>query len=488
MTANVTSNPEYTFMIKNVLKVRDAVKGSVFVKDKGSLYLPHPSSVDTSSDTQVARYNAFLAGAEFDEFTGTTKRVMLGKTKTDDIKFNTPSGLEYLVEDVDKDGLSMKGLIEACYADVLEVKWRLLLTDYKGMSELDTGETEYSAQDIKDANPRPTIKQYPRESVVDWDFARINGVMQLTYLVLMEQGCEINKDTGTRQKVTSYLKLGLDETGYYQQKKTDSTKGESSYGEKNYLEVGGSPLQFIPVSIACDEELSGDNLPIELGFLAPIAELAYARYQVSAKYKEAMSAFIPSMHVMGVDQQVWEDFKAVNKRDFVASGAFTPNIWAGTKDNPVTVELLEASGSLKQFTDYFEDNKNKVRACGGVFKTDTATQRTATEVLEEASTALSVLAPMANSIESAVKWQIAYCAMFEGKVATDKVADYLQTIELSLPRDFAARKLTVEEVKALIEVYNIGLLPRTEFIDIFVAGGWAISDAEDILNKLETSM
>lgn len=486
MDTNISNNPAYDFMIPHVLKVRDAVRGSVFVKAKRNIYLPHPSSVDITSTMQQERYAQYLAGAEFDEFASTTKRVMLGKAKLNDIQFEAPKGLDYLAQDVDKDGLSMKGLIESCFGDVLEVKWKLLLCDYKGMSELDTGETEYSAQDIADANPRPTIKQYPRESVVDWDFARINGVMQLTYLVLREVGCEIDHETGGRTNVNSYLKLGLDETGYYQQKKTDSSDGASSYGEKNYLTVNNMPLDFIPVSIACDEEFNGDNLPVELGFLAPIVDLALARYQVSAKYKEAMNAFIPSMHIMGVDQEVWDDFKEVNGgRDFVASGAFSPNIWGGDAGQ-VRVELLEAKGSLQQFTDYFEDNKNKVRAVGGVFKTDTSTQRTATEILEEASTATSVLLPIADNVESAVKLQVAYCAMFEGLVDKDSLHDYVNEIDLTLARDFAATKLTTEEVKVLIETYSAGLLPKDEFLKVFELGGWSVSSAEELLNNLET--
>lgn len=484
MTNTVNINPDYTFMAAHVKQIRDIVRGSVFIKAARSLYLPHPSSVDTTSPEQMERYNNYIAGAEFDSFTDTTKRTMLGKLKLDDITFEPPSGLEYLAEDVDKDGLSMKGLIESCSGNVLEVKWHLLLTDYKGMSDLSIGDTEYSAQDVKDANPRATIKQYPRESVVDWDFERINGAMQLTYLLLREVGAEVNHETGAREKIESFLKLGLDDEGYYQQKRTDSVGGNSSFGEKNYLTVNKKPLNFIPVSIACDEGFEAGEMPIELGFLAPIGDLAMARYRVSAKYKEAMSAFVPSMHVMGVDQQVWEDFQAVNKRDFVTSGAFTPNIWGG-EAGQVTVSLLEAQGSLQQFTDYFEDNKNRVRAAGGVFKTDSKVQRTATEIVEEANTATSVLMPIAINIESAIRWQIAYCALFEGKVTQEKLGDYVEAIELHLPKDFGASKLTVEEVKGLLEVFGMGLLPRDEFLKIFELGGWSISSAEDLLAKLD---
>lgn len=486
MSVTITHNPEYHISAPFLEQMRDTVRGSMIVKVKGQRYLPHPSNVDTESDEQKERYRKYLHGAEFSDFTGHTKRVMLGKLKLDDMEFMPPGGLEYLAEDTDKDGLSMRGLVESCCGNVLETKWHLLLADYKGLSELDTSEVEPSAQDVKDANPRATIKQYRRENVLDWDFARINGRMQLTYLLLLEVGSDVDHDTGSREDVKSYLKLGLDEKGYYQQKRTDSVLSYETYGDRVYLEVNGKPLDFIPASIVADEEIDTGHLPLELGFLSPIGDLALHRYNVSAKYKESLNAFIPSMHITGVDANVWETFKEVNQRNFVASGPGMANIWSGTSDNPVEVSLLEAAGSLQQFDNYFEKNKNEVRAIGGVFKADQTVQRTATEISAEIKTSTAVLVPIACSVESAIKWQIAYCALFEGLTTVENVHNYMHDIELCLNKDFEINKLTVEEVKGLLEIYNTGLLPKEEFLRLMEFGSWTISKAEDLLNQLDS--
>ncbi len=474
-----TQNRAYLQMAPFVEQIRDIVRGSPFIKMKEARYLPHPSSIDSKSLEQRMRYRAYIDGAEFDDFTSLTKRTMLGKLDIDNMKFTPADKLEYLIHDVDKDGLSMRGLYESCAGNILEVKWHLLLADYKGLSDLPID--EISKQDVIDANPRATIKQYPRESVVDWDFARINGTMQLTYLILMERSEVVNQASGSRETVTSYIKLGLDEEGYYQQKSTDDT-AYSGWGEKLYLKVNGKALKFIPASIACDEEFANGDMPRELGFLAPIGELALYRYRVSAKYKEAMDALIPTLHISGVNEGDWEIFKEVNGRDYVASGAFAPNIWPNAETK---FELLEAKGSLEQFSSYFEENKNKVRARGGVFKTDQQTQRTATEVIVEAETATSVLLPIANNIESALKWQVAYCAMFEGLVSPENIATYAGEVELDVVKEFSLSKLSTEEVKTLMEVYMNGLMPKDELLKILDMGGWLESDAETLLNKLE---
>ena len=218
----------------------------------------------------------------------------------------------------------------------------------------------------------------------------------------------------------------MDDVGYYQQKKTDSNKGESNYGEKNYLLVDGQPLDFIPVSFACDEEIKGGKLPRELGFLSPIVDKALTRYVVSADYSEALSTLKATLHVMGVSLQGWEDYKEINGVDYVQSGPGAVNIWA---DPETQIQLIEPQASLVQFKEKLEINTQEAKAAGAVFKTEASTQRTATEIIEEASSAAAVLKPIADNVESAIKWQIAYCAMFDGKVKQDKINDYVKEIE-----------------------------------------------------------
>ena len=476
-STSTLANNDYTLTLPLVTQIRTVIKGSPFVKADGCTYLPHPSSVDKDP----IRYDEFLANAEFDEFTAHTERVMIGRMKLDDLVFTPENRLSYLAQDVDKDGLSMRGLAESCCKNVMEVGFHILLCDYKGVLDLKEGELP-SKQQIKDANPRPTIKQYARENLIDWSFARINGGRQFNYMLLTESREEVNPDTGERSDVTIYLKLGLDDVGYFQQKIEQSTLEDNGgdWGEKRYIEVNGKPLKFIPVSIAADKEVNG-SLPTELGFLYSIGELALYRYRMSGKYKECLSNLLPTLHVTGVSKTDWEDFELINGRATVASGVFTPNIWSG--DN-VNFQLLESSQSLQQFLDFFEDNKNKVRALGGSFKTDNTVQRTATEVIAESESITAILSPIADNVESAIAWQIAYCAMFEGFIDQMSIADYVEIIEFSLNKEFAASKLTVDEIKALLDVHLSGLLPKSEFLKIMEIGGRTVSSAEELLSRL----
>ena len=131
----------------------------------------------------------------------------------------------------------------------------------------------------------------------------------------------------------------------------------------------------------------------------------------------------------GINAQEWETFKEVNGRDYVASGAKTPNIWP---NEAAKMDILESQQSLKQFEDYFTRNEKKVRALGGVFDTDKSGMRTATEVINEAEGQSAILTPTVSSIEAAMRRMVMYCGMFEGIFTPDNIEDSIKSLELTL--------------------------------------------------------
>lgn len=513
-TFSVTPHPEASFMRPHIDIVRACVKGAIFVKRMPEL-LPHPSQVDTKSKVQQARYLQYVAGAEYDNFPLSTLMSMLGKMKIEDINFDLPDTIKYLEEDADGDGMSMRGLIDQCARNVLQVKWHVLLADYMGMSDLGLGEVSmadladgdkskyfqvnddgsvkvdesgeplkrnFSPAELEAMGLRASIKQYKREDVIDWHFSRIDGRMQLDYLILKEVGEEFTPQSIGRTQIDSYLLLGIDDKGYYQTKIVNVIDGEYETGEKNYPQVNGEYLQFIPVEVICDEEFKNGAMPQELGYLSMLTDLALARYRVSASYKEALENLLPTVNVFGINASEWEQFQEINGRDYVASGSKTPNIWP---NQDAKMEIMESQQGLNQFEDYFERNEKKVRALGGVFETDQSGTRTATEVINEAEGQSAILTPTVSSIEAGLRRMVLYCGMFEGLYSPDNLEDNMDDIDFSLPRDFAVRKLSVEEVRELRELYLAGLLIKEEFYKIMEIGGWSVSSAKEMLEQSE---
>lgn len=477
MLSTITKHPEFTLMQPEVTKIRDCVRGAFFVKAKTTDYLPHPSSLDTTSKSANMRYQQYIAGAEFDEIPSQTLKSLVGKMELETAEIEAPERLSYLLEDADGDGMSIDAMMSQSAQNVLAVKWHVLVADYQGLSDLPV--EGISIADLKALNPRATIKQYARESVVYWHFERINGKMQLSYICFYEQGLKFDQYAMSLEKVNSYLILGLDENGdYYQQKLVSGVDGGFQQGERSYVKVAGAPLKWLPVQIVCDEALQAGSLPKEMGYLSGIVDLTLARYQVSAEYKEAMRMLPPTTNFYGLGSLDWEQFKEVNGRDYVATGAGAVNIFSGDSRG----ELLSANVSLEGYERYFKDNEAKLRALGAVFPADLSGNRTATEVQTCSQEQSSRLVSLANQLENAFTRILQYCGMFEGLWSQDMVEQNDQ-VTIMLKKDFSQSRITAQDVQQIRENYLSGLIDRQEAVDQLAQGGWTVSTAEDLLNR-----
>ena len=474
----ITYHPEFTQMQDELKNVRTAILGAPFVKAEREALLPHPSSIDTTSKDAQMRYDAYLAGAEYDEFPKQTLKTLLGRMNFQAAAIELPERLSYLIENCDNDGTSLIGAIENSAANIAAVKWHCLVADYRGLSGIPLDEV--SRADVKALNPRATIKQYPREAVVWWNYERINDAMQLTFIMLRETQLEFNKQTFIGNTVESFLILALDEDGnYYQQKLVRKSVGAGyEMGEPDYVSVGRQPLKWLPVEIVSDEEILPGKLPLDLGYLAPICDLALARYRVSAEYKEAMRMIAPTVNVKGADQMSWEQFKEINGREYVITGSGGVNILCGTMD----MEVISSGLTLESYERYFKDNEAKVRALGGSFATDTAKDQTATEAMIANAEQTARLIGMAYQLESGFKRVIAYCGMFEGLFSQDNIEENLDSITLTLNKDFASLKMTAQQRDAVRNDYLAGLISKEEALKQLEAGGVLVTDAQTLLD------
>lgn len=479
----ITYHPDYSLMQEELDNVRTALLGSPFVKAKRELLLPHPSSIDTTSKEAVMRYNAYLAGAEFDEVPGQTLKTIMGRMNFPAMTVELPGRISYLEQNIDNDGTSLIGAVENAAANVAAVKWHCLVADYRGLSGLAIDEV--SKADVAAMNPRATVKQYPRESVVWWNYERIDDAMQLTFIMLRETQLEFNKLTFTGEQVESFLILALDDNGdYYQQKivkNTISNAGGSTYevGEPDYVTVRGQRLKWLPVEIVADEELNPGVLPKNLGYLAPICDLTLARYRVSAEYKEAMRMIAPTVNVTGMGQMEWETYQAVNKRDYVITGSGGVNLFA----EGVTMDVISSGLSLEGYERYFKDSESKLRALGASFATEQSVEQTATEASIANSEQTARLVSMAYQLEAAFKRVILYAGAFEGLWGVDDIESNLDQIQLILNKEFAEQKMSPADRDGVRNDYLSGLINKEEALRQLERGGILISDAETLINS-----
>jgi len=475
----ITYNPAVEVMADQLQSVRTCLKGSYFVKLEGERFLPHPSSID--KDT--TRYASLLAGADFEGFTATTQTSLLSRMNIQDTEILLPKKLEYLRNDADGDGLSLKGMLTTTAKNILPAGWHVLLTDFKGLSDIKA--RDLSRADVKDMKPRATIKQYVREDVVDWDFARINGRMQLTFILLREVSSELDHETLERKKVTTYLKLAIDDTGYYQQKYTevDDATGIQK-GNIHYIKINDIPLKFIPLEIVADSEIEGGEMPLDAGYLTSISDIALSMYNTSAKLKEVLATLVPALFVYGMDKQSLDEFNETNGRKYIAMGAFTPNFMPRSKSE-MEVEILSAKDNTLAFERELESKAKSARAAGAVFSNDQSGQRTATQVIDEATTSSAILTPLSASEESAFERCIIYAGMFEGLYDPDNLQAAFGEVVVDMPSNFGASKITAAEAKEYREAQAMGAITIKTYLKAMKLGGWEIGDIEQELADIE---
>jgi len=478
---SVTTHPDYAIIQPALKSVRDCVLGGFFVKREMYTYLPHPSQADQTSEAAKVRYSEYLAGAEFDEITQQTLKSFLGRMKLTDAEFDFPERLNYLIQNADGDGVSLPGLIEQTASNVMQVGWHLLVAEYMNAPQAGEAVTQAQAQA---RGIRAAIKTYNRESVLDWDFRRINGVMQLSYLKMMEKRTELNAGTGARQDVTEYFVMALDENGEYYWQKFDGEVVTQLGAERNYVKVNGRALTWLPVEIVADIEPPAGALPKSLGLLSPIATACLERYRVSADYKETIKNICPTSFATGWTEYAWEQFQIFNGRDYIAFGARAMN----NLPKDVEIGTLNPSITLEGFERYFESNKQKIIGLGGVWPSgEGQSTKTATQSENEASEVTSRLVTLADNLESSFRRVVAYCGMFEGLWPQDAIEQQLDNIMIELPSEFARSKISTEERKVALMEYQSGAYGINEYARILVRGGATVSDVGTILAEREES-
>lgn len=476
----ITRHPESALMLPEIVKIRDCVKGAAFVKAKGQLYLPHPSALDTTSPEAVLRYNQYKANAQFQGIPKQTLRTWVGKIDPEKTIVELPERISYLENDIDGDGLGIRGAISQTLNNALSVKWHVLVADYQGLTV--ENQNDVSAADIKISKPRAVIKQYTRENVFNWHFQRINNVMQLSYILLREELESFEPDSMLRTKYNSYLALALDEEGnYYQQRFDDYSDGRPlKVGDRNYATVQDKPLTWLPVSIVMDEPQQAGVMPMELGYLSPIVDLTLHNYVISADKMETLNAGKPTLNYYGVDENAWEQFKAVNQRDYVAVG-LAVNLWA----KEVTAEYVSAQTDVAAYTDTIKSNDEEMRSLGASFPTDSTTDKTATEVETDSAEQSARLTVAAQCVEDAWRFMCLCCGMFEGLWPQENIEQNLNKVVIVINKEFSKREMSPQKAQQILAAVSQGVMPRSQGLKVFVQGGYTEDDYETLLNEID---
>lgn len=445
-------HPDYVAMAPAWKRCRDAAAGQSAVHAAGEEYLPRLKDQDDKA------YNAYVMRTPFYGATWRSIAAMLGLIFRKPPTITAPEKAKALLEDVTLSGTPLAVLAKTLAEEAITVGRVGLFADYP---EAAPGTTLADAQK---QNLRPSLAMYCAESIINWRFAKIDNVYQLTLVVLVEQRLD-KKDEFEDTSVTQYRVLDLvgqeDGTMRYRVRvfeiKKDETGKEQDVqiGDDVYPTINGKPLTSIPFWIMGVDDLTPT---CDLPPLIDLVDMNFSHYMVSADYEHGCHfAGLPTPVVTGYTPENGPNGEKPDKLYIGSAAAWVfPNVEA-------KATFLEFTG---QGLDALEKNlarKENLLAILGARMLEA--QKKAAEAAETAGLHRagenSVLASTAQTLSLGIGKALAIFCEWAGESGD---------IVFELNRDFFPMPMTSDQLVALTASLQQGAISFETFFAQLQAG------------------
>lgn len=276
--------------------VRDCVEGDYAIKSKGELYLPRLSG---STDEQ---YEAYKKRAQWNNYTSRNLSGLHGLIFRRNPVITYPTEFKEILENIDRKGTNLYQFLSNTIFDTMQTSFGGYLIDIPKADGVTTvGEAEK-------AGIRPYLRYYPAESIINWGYSTINGVEQLSFVVLREVvEDETSSDEFSPKLIEQYRVLDA-RSGYYRQrvfrKDTTIVPGRPQPKEDQYIQVDEIPVVVDGNYLT---ELPFVLLPSDVPEKPMFYDLAMCNighYQKSADYENGVHlTTIPTGWITGHDNR-----------------------------------------------------------------------------------------------------------------------------------------------------------------------------------------
>lgn len=386
------TNIQYDYYLPIWQAVRDCVAGQKQIKKRGVTYLPAPSKTGNTKEDDE-RYQAYLERAMFYGVTQRTLASLTGAGMRKDPEVELPNAMQYLIDDADNSGNSLKQLSNSVLHNVMGTGRDGLLVDYP------SSEGNLSIEEVNRLGLRPSIKEYRAETIINWR----EDAGKLILVVLKEQHAE-ETDEFTVTYKDRYRVLQLID-GVYNQSIYD--EGGALMGEAIQPRMSdGNTWDLIPFVFAG----SMNNAPdIDSAPMYDLSVVNIAHYRNSADYEEGV--FLHGQAMLHIDigtmqSSQWAELNPNGIQVGARRGITTQGGGSAT--------LLQAQPNSAAFEAMTHKELQMIKIGARLVEQGGANE-TAEAVLTDAATEHSVLSLVVQNVSEAIELCLQWCSMYQGE-------------------------------------------------------------------------
>ena len=466
----------YIKFLQSRNKCRDLYEGEEKIKEQGETYLPKLQLQDAEM------YKAYKMRARFYNVFKKTVQGFVGLMlrKNYILDFDKEINKEVL-EDVTLSGVSFNQYLKDVLTEVLKVGFCGTLVDYPTIEE---------TKSVLDAeNDRPTMTFFKSENIIDYNFTKVNGVLQLSFLLLKYQN--IRKiDLFKEETIETYIVLMLDTlpidenineidgdstnemqageqdtTIYYRHVVIESNQGVYIIKSDVFPEMNGDYMQKIPFFFHCKDEYPPLN---------DLADANVKHYQLKADHNHAL-------HYIGLPTPI---FPGIDPNDPNKPSCLGPERIVYISDpqaKPFYLEL-EGKGLDKIESELGKIEEDMAFLGASMIASETNVDETATKAEIRYTQETSHLSSIADDVSESFTKTLSL--FFEWKGENDLKVNF------QMNKDYNPLRLTAQELTALIQGQISGQYSKRTLFDVLKRGeimpeDRTFEEEQDLINNGE---
>jgi hypothetical protein len=405
---------------------------------------------------QQDQYYQRVEKAIYTNYTGRTREGLKGAIFRIPPRIELPQDIDFMYDNADGAGQSLTQLAKLAADEIMETGRFGLLADYPVVDEMLT------AEQVRRLDLRPQIATYTAESIINWHIKVISGRRKLGLLVLKETAA-VHYDEFTWDYVDRFRVLRLNDSLQYTQQLYDES-GDAITEEITVRGASGQPFDYIPFRFIG----SRDNLPdMDDPILYDIARVNIGHFRNSADHENNLSVHGGGTLVVCTDMNP-EAFQAANPGGITVGENSGIILSEGGKAELLQLDASSAIGVEMQ-------HKEQMMVQIGAKIITKSGQRTAEEARIQATSENSMLETMVGNIDEAFTEALYDCRAFISTTDAD--------IVFSLNSDFWADSVSAQEIIAMIQGSDAGVMPKVDIVRRLIDAGWIQSKGtpEEIL-------